>query len=80
MREINSSVAGSLDAILGDFNPNKGPDRSMITSGGSSVTIWIPQDFKSRYERLQASSKKQFSKKVRLALCALIELAEGRTA
>lgn len=78
MREIKKSDVGSLDAILGDLNLDTPADRSMITTGGAAVAIWLPRSFKERYDRLQSTTNREFSKKARLALCALIECAEAR--
>lgn len=42
----------------------------------SPITIWVPAEEKARYTRLQASTRRQFGKKAREALLALIDLAE----
>ena len=70
MRETTTTK--SLDAILADFSTEepKAADRA--------VTIWVPAEYKARYDRLQKVSDRRFCKKVREALLALIELAEER--
>lgn len=68
----------SLKEILGDFNPSVSaqPD----SRARHAVTIWLSPEDKARYDRLQEMSRREFSKKAREALRALITLAEDRTA
>jgi hypothetical protein len=67
----------SLDDILGDFDAVEPEERHKLKRG-YPISIWVPVEYKARYDQLQSVSKQQFSKKVREALLALIELAEKR--
>lgn len=67
----------SLDQILGDFIPNA-PAQPRGRRSGTTLTLWVPDDLKDRYDRLQQISNKRFSKKAREALEALIVAAEKR--
>jgi hypothetical protein len=62
----------SLDAIFEDFDPQE-PRRSSLKTGGAPVTIWIPVEYKAKYDRLQEMSKKRFCKKVRELIQAAID-------
>jgi hypothetical protein len=62
----------SLDEILDNFNPGEG---SNLTS---AITIWLPDEIKDAYDRLQERTGRRFSKKVRELLQAAIEIAEAR--
>jgi shikimate kinase len=73
MREMTKS----LDEILADFDLSDTSNPSGLKSGGP-VTIWLPAEFKERYDRLQKVSDRKFCKKVREALKVMIELAEKR--
>lgn len=67
----------SLTEILGDFSVSGDAGSEPITAG-APITLWLPKDYKARYERLQQMSRKRFSRKLRDAAMALIELAEAR--
>jgi hypothetical protein len=68
-------MAKSLDAILGDFNPNESISRVSVKSGGP-VTIWLTAEYKAKYDRLQEKSHKRFCKKVRELIQAAIDHCE----
>lgn len=66
----------SLERILEDFGHNvsgKAADRRPIT-------LWLLPEDKARYDRLQKASRREFCKKAREALLALMALAEDKTA
>ncbi len=67
-------MVDSLKDILGDFNPAAPTGSEPM----GYITIRVPRTDKKRYDKLQAGSGRQFSKKARLALCALMDLAESR--
>jgi predicted DNA-binding protein len=67
----------TLESILGDFSPSA-PDTSESVRYGGSIAVWLPSALKARYDALQERSGKRFSKKVREAVVAMIELAEAR--
>jgi hypothetical protein len=69
----------TLNDILADFGP-KGADDKNSLKEGKPVTIWLPAAAKARYDKLQETSGRRFSKKAREVLLALIEAAEARTA
>ncbi len=66
----------SIEAVLGDFNPKE--QGQVPLKSGAPVTIWLPAEWKARYDSLQKMSGRRFSKKARETLCALIEIAEER--
>lgn len=68
----------SLDDILGDFKPNSSSSAFEGARYPGHITIRLPPEAKTRYDRLQESSRKEFGKKVRETLLKLIELAEAR--
>lgn len=68
----------TISEILGDFSPTKTEHASL--KDGKPVTIWLPADAKARYDKLQESSGRRFSKKAREALIVLIAMAEARSA
>jgi predicted DNA-binding protein len=62
--------------LLGDFDPkDAGPEP---LRSGAPVTLWMHNDYKERYDRLQKMSGRRFSKMAREVLEALIDLAEKR--
>lgn len=65
----------TLDDILGDFPPKV---RQASIRRGGSFSLWLPDDFKARYDRLQAASGRTFNQKVRELVMALIERAEEK--
>lgn len=67
----------SLDAIMDGFDPN-GPERAESMRDRRPVTIWISASAKARYDRLQQSSGRTFSKMAREILLMAIEKAEAR--
>jgi cytidylate kinase len=67
----------TINEILGNFGSVESTDGARLKS---SVTIWLTADAKARYDRLQEKSGRQFAKKARETLIALIELAEAKTA
>lgn len=58
------------------FEPKETSARETL---GAPVTIWLPAEYKARYDRLQEMSKKRFCKKIRQIIQAAIEMAEART-
>ena len=65
----------TIDQILADFTPvHSEPDGTL--KGGRPVTIWLPLEAKTRYDRLQEKSGRKFSAKAREVLLELIEAAE----
>lgn len=59
--------------FLGDFSVTEGPSQPMSRG---AVTIWLPVEAKSRFDRLQDKSGRQFGKKIREIVLAAIEQAE----
>ena len=70
------SKIASLEQILGDFGPN-GSGKAVERK---PITLWLTVEEKARYDRLQKASRRDFCKKARQALIALMELAESKTA
>lgn len=62
----------TMENILSDFTLTADPVKL-----GAYVTLWIPADYKARYDELQAKSGKKFSKKVREIVKAAIDMAEA---
>lgn len=75
---MGMKVHKSLDQILSDFNPTKQIRRPSLKEG-APVSVWLPQEYKTRYDRLQALSGRQFSEKLRQLMIAAIETAETKT-
>lgn len=67
----------SLDEILSDFNPKSTLQKSNLKSGGP-VTIWLPKEYKSRYDELQKTSDRRFCKKIRELIQAAIDMTEAK--
>lgn len=63
--------------VLGDFTPLPGEKQKPIREG-KPVTIWLPQDVKENYDRLQGMSGRALSKKIRQVLIAIIDEAGKR--
>jgi len=68
----------SIDEILKDFDPSQTKKEEDLRGG--MVGIWLPAQHKVRYDKLQETSGRQFSKKAREVLLALIDAAEAMTA
>lgn len=66
----------SIDSILSDFDPNEPTPNELDDS--EPVTIWIPAEYKAAYDRLQKSSRRAFSKKLRELIKAAIDVAERK--
>jgi hypothetical protein len=66
----------SLDDILGDCFENTARGRS---KGRLPVTFWLTPEEKALYDHLQEMSGRQFSKKAREAVLALMERAKAHT-
>ena len=67
----------TLTEFLGDFTPTETGQTVKIREG-IPVTIWLPVEYKQRYDKLQAATERRFGKKTREALMALIDIAETR--
>lgn len=65
----------SIDDILGDFSPT-----SVEAESGArkAITVWVSADEHARYERIQESSRRKFSKKLRELFLAALGVAEKR--
>lgn len=66
----------TINDLLGDFSQATDTDKSLTER--RPVTIWLPADAKSRYDKLQEKSGRRFSKKAREVLLALIDCAEQK--
>lgn len=63
-----------FEEILGDFAPADSDGEG----GRCAITVWIPPEEKSAYDRLQKLSRRRFSKKVRETVLELISAADAR--
>lgn len=71
-------MAKNIDTILSSFDP-AGPAREPSElAGGKPIAVWLPPDYKNRYDRLQAAHGRRFSKHLRELIKAAIEHAESR--
>lgn len=68
----------SLDSILGSFNPNDSLSNVSELRGGRPVTIWLPEKYKTAYDKLQRASGRGFSKKLRELIEAAIDATESK--
>lgn len=66
----------SLDEILGEFDPGETTRTTGLTGG--SVTIWLSAEDKARYDRIQESTGRRFSKKLRELVLAAMDVTEAR--
>jgi hypothetical protein len=64
----------SLDAIIENFELSK--TENQTNARGGTVTIWLPADYKAKYEHLQKVSHKRFLKKLRELVQAAIDRTE----
>lgn len=67
----------TVEDLLGDFGLIP-PEGTKSLKEGRPVTIWLPTEAKTKYDRLQEKSKRLFGKKAREVLIKLIQLAEER--
>lgn len=67
----------TLDQFLGDFVPSDS-SREQSSMQKDLVSIRLTPDAKARWDKLQEMSRKQFGKKAREVILALIEAAESR--
>lgn len=67
----------SLDKLIADFDPTLKTNGSKIKEGGP-VTIWLPAEYKAKYDRLQERSNRRFCKKVRELIVAAIDVTEPK--
>jgi len=65
----------SLDEIMEGFSLAAQQSRGTLKTG-APVTIWLPAEYKARYDQLQAVSGKRFCKKVRELIEAAIDRCE----
>lgn len=61
-----------IEEIMRDFDPGKSGEDSDRTKG-QMVGVWLPNDYKNRYDRLQQTSRREFGKKVRDVIKAVID-------
>lgn len=69
----------SLQSLMQDFDPAPPPNRNRLNEGGT-VTIWLSKDQKDRYDRIQQTSNRQFTRKIREIIIAAMDLAEEKSA
>lgn len=72
-------MSKSLDAIIGGFNPDEARSRGRAKDE-EMIGVWLPSEFKARYDALQKNSGKSFSKTLRELVRSAIEMAEAKTA
>jgi hypothetical protein len=66
----------TLDSILKDFDVSGKCDKAKPV--GSMIGVWLPDDYKARYDNLQTTSGRRFSKKVREVIIAMIDMAQAK--
>lgn len=64
--------AKTITEILGDFSTNRAGKKQNL----KAVTLWVPDETKEKYDRLQKSSNRSLSKKAREMFVELIAAAE----
>ena len=69
--------AQSLDQILGTFDPNSTAEKSNLKTG-APVTIWLPPEYKAKYDQLQKRSNREFIKKLREIVRVAIDVSEAK--
>jgi hypothetical protein len=68
----------TISEILGDFNTEG--KMSSDLKGGKPITLWLPKEVKDRFDRIQQTSGRRFSKKLREIFITAIDLAEKKAA
>lgn len=63
----------SLDAIISDFTPTM--DRVTADKAKTTITLWVTEEYKTKYDFLQQKSGRQFCKKLRELMLAAIDKA-----
>lgn len=76
---MKSAPKRSLDQIMSEFSAERPPRRPSLKEG-APVSVWLPMEYKSRYDKLQEQSRRQFSEKLRELIIAAIEAGEAKTA
>lgn len=64
----------SLDDIMLSFDP--GEEESNFHESHKPLTVWVPNDQKMKYSRIQKKSRNKFSKKLRELIIRAIEKTE----
>lgn len=67
----------SLDQILGEFKPDN-LEVSKDSRLTAHVSIWLPGDYKARYDRLQRMTGRRFAKALRELIQAAIDKTDAR--
>lgn len=62
-------VIKSLDDVLDDFNPSEHEN----TCNYKPITLWLPENYKLRYDQLQQKSSRRFCKKLREIILIAID-------
>lgn len=60
----------SLDDVLGDFDPKEKNENGRL---GRSITIWLPEGYKEKYDQIQAKHSRKFAAKLRELIIIAIE-------
>lgn len=61
-----------IQDIMSDFEINEQKSASDLSTG-KPMTIWLPKEYKARYDRIQKMSRQRFSKKLREVIQAVID-------
>lgn len=58
------TAADTLDSIIDGFDPANTPQPQRVHDG-APVTIWLPAEYKAKYDLVQDRSRKKFSRVLR---------------
>lgn len=68
----------SLDQIISTFALKDDSMKSKIKDGGP-VTIWLPKEYKTKYDKIQRTTDRRFCKKIRELIVAAIDITESQS-
>lgn len=71
--------APSLDKILEEFTSDEQIKKSNLREGGPA-TIWLPPEYKEKFDNLQTKSGRKFGRKIRELIIAAIDVTENKSA
>lgn len=62
-----------MDDVLGDFSATE-----LKKTDAVPITIWLPKEYKIRYDKLQQKSSRRFCKKLRELFMMAIDKTEAK--
>lgn len=72
---MNDQNKDLVDKIFEGFTLGNGQDSETVQRAG--VTIWLPEEYKEKFNQLQSRSKRRFGKKIQEMLIKAIDKVSG---